>query len=708
MIYNGNYDYSIYDKIKDDLIEAFVRYYGEKYRESITEKVNKMKYSPYHPLEYLIEYHNKFIKEFRSDILNTFFRKIGVRKTDARMDAVWEKDQDLSKINILNSNYGGMDFRSSDFDDNIKDTVASTREKIAQAFNLSNLTEEDFYSTLMEYRKKFDDSINEVEKKNSCDVFDDMQIIRKNRITEFKNFLNDVIKTGYGVSKSDYELVNSPNFVYSDISNLQSNLVLFANCLSNGGFLKYFTTTVCNQLNSPNTSENEKFIIIFNRLLYLSTLKSTKFEFITKEQLSSFKDQFNECILNEIPFDQDMVNTIMNEYINQRDFRPAKNPKLHKTSQAELVSSWRKGEFVPSKLADEIEDIRDFHSTNILDSTKFVKLEDIDEYNVDGQAQYYTQRYYDYDDLFKFRADVIAGEEYYPNQKSYLGILIHEMNHVLSSDNPYEVNAKTVKNRHVIRLVGYEKFKDNRVGNFLSYSDTNELAEFVNETQAQDILDIFYDIMDEKNIELPNDMVLDPNDYVFDCSYDYYKVITQDFYDLFRDSLKESAINNKIDLFFKYDLPTTRFQNLLDKPKNLLNRLFAKDYYAKTGIMDIHKVEKLNELIQELQTDILPYTQDLSADDLLDMNKWGELDLETKQKLLRLVIKKNILMGEFMDDIIKKENYIHNHSDEYGPVEDYDDSQEEFGDNIIKHIKNKLDNQNQKCPDHLDNLFELV
>ena len=82
MIYNGNYDYSTYDKIKDDLIEAFVRYYGEKYRESITEKVNKMKYSPYHPLEYLIEYHNKFIKEFRSDILNTFFRKIGVRKTD--------------------------------------------------------------------------------------------------------------------------------------------------------------------------------------------------------------------------------------------------------------------------------------------------------------------------------------------------------------------------------------------------------------------------------------------------------------------------------------------------------------------------------------------------------------------------------------------------------------------------------------------------
>ena len=177
MIYNGNYDYSIYDKIKDDLIEAFVRYYGEKYREIITEKVNKMKYSPYHPLEYLIEYHNKFIKEFRSDILNTFFRKIGVRKTDARMDAVWEKDQDLSKINILNSNYGGMDFRSSDFDDNIKDTVASTREKIAQAFNLSNLTEEDFYSTLMEYRKKFNDSINEFEKQNTFNVFDDTQII---------------------------------------------------------------------------------------------------------------------------------------------------------------------------------------------------------------------------------------------------------------------------------------------------------------------------------------------------------------------------------------------------------------------------------------------------------------------------------------------------------------------------------------------------
>ena len=212
MIYNGNYDYSTYDKIKDDLIEAFVRYYGENYRESITEKVNKMKYSPYHPLEYLVDYHNKFIKDYRLDILSTFFKKIGVRKTDARMDAVWEKDQDLSKINILNSNFGGMDFRSSDFDDDIKETVASSREKIAQAFNLNNLSEEEFYSTLMEYRKKFDDSINEVEKKNSCDVFDDMQTIRKNRVAAFKDFLNDVIKTGYGVSKSDYELVNDPNF----------------------------------------------------------------------------------------------------------------------------------------------------------------------------------------------------------------------------------------------------------------------------------------------------------------------------------------------------------------------------------------------------------------------------------------------------------------------------------------------------------------
>ena len=234
MIYNGNYDYSTFDRIKDDLIEAFVRYYGENYRDTIEEKINKMKYYPYHPISYLVEYHNSFVKNYRDQILSKFFKKIGVRKNDTKANAVWEDGQNLGNINILNINYGGFDFNSSDFDDNTKQTVAKNRQTLAQAFNLENCSEEELYSTLMDYRKKFDESIDEVEQKNNCDVFQDMQTIRKNRVSEFKDFLNDIIETGYGVSKSDYELINSPTFVYSDISNLKSNLILFETSIPNG------------------------------------------------------------------------------------------------------------------------------------------------------------------------------------------------------------------------------------------------------------------------------------------------------------------------------------------------------------------------------------------------------------------------------------------------------------------------------------------
>lgn len=403
-----------------------------------------------------------------------------------------------------------------------------------------------------------------------------------------------------------------------------------------------------------------------------------------------------------------MTNIIINEYNFQKDFRPAKNPKLHKTSPTELVSSWRRGEFIPSKLADEIEDIRDFHNKNILDNTKFIKIEDI--YQFDDE-QYFTLRYYNNSDLFKYTADVVAGEEFYPNQDSYLGILIHEINHVLSSDNPYEVNTKTVKNRHGILLQSQEKSKNNKVGRLLTSSNTKELAEFINETQTQEILDIFHQVMDERNIQLPNDFVLDPNDYIFDCQYDYYKVIAYDFYNTFRDDLKESAINNQIDLFFKFDLPTNNLQNILDKPKSFINRIIDKDYYAN-GIMDVHKVEKLNELIQELETDVLPYTKNLSADDLIDLN-WEDLELETQQKLFKLIMKKNKLMDEFTKDLFKKNCYIISHKKDYVTLdfnnEDDSDKSEDYKiQKFIEHLKNKLDSKNELCIDQLDNIQELV
>ena len=45
--------------------------------DSIEEKINKMKYYPYHPISYLVEYHNSFVKNYRDQILSKFFKKIG-------------------------------------------------------------------------------------------------------------------------------------------------------------------------------------------------------------------------------------------------------------------------------------------------------------------------------------------------------------------------------------------------------------------------------------------------------------------------------------------------------------------------------------------------------------------------------------------------------------------------------------------------------
>ena len=72
MIYNVNYYYSTFENIKDDLIEAYVRYYGEEYRDQIEEKINKVKYYPFHNSEYVktitIRISKNFVTKFWIDL----------------------------------------------------------------------------------------------------------------------------------------------------------------------------------------------------------------------------------------------------------------------------------------------------------------------------------------------------------------------------------------------------------------------------------------------------------------------------------------------------------------------------------------------------------------------------------------------------------------------------------------------------------------
>lgn len=766
MIYNGNYYYSTFENIKDDLIEAYVRYYGEEYRDQIEEKINKVKYYPFHNSEYVKNYYYSYIKKFRDQILDRFIENINnsgvvnkqLQRNETLDNLMFDNNEDIYNSDIFYACEGGLNiFNDELYTDQARDEIVSAREKLTNAFDLNLTDTKDIYKKLLDIRRIFNNSIREIENENTCDVFKDYQTIENNTLNAFKNYLYKCKNRGYNLSSSDEEKNNDKNFVFEDLMQLDCCGTLFNAGLIDGGLSKYFLTTTCEDMESKKTDPMLKLKIISKRLYYLTYFKNTEFKYLTKDKLLSIMlkiqdslDQTNYSNNEENEDDQNSTNTdkieintntknksqkhifkpgssknkvlsfeekmlLIKEYDYQKNHCP-ENFDGYTISHDELKKSWSKGEFCPRYLADVFNLSREEYLKKIEDNTSYQKNTDENlEYYEDDISSYYTLRQFKDNDLFKPHNSVFVCEEYYPNMDSYLGILIHELNHVIATDVPYEVNSNDIKLRSGIYLNAREKQKYNIIGEIINDSYTENVAEYINERQTQEIKDIFYDIMKEKSIVLPNDNVLKSEDYVFDCLYDYYGFLLKDFYDYFNSIFKISCVNNYYDMFFKYDLPVSKFQNIIDKPLNTWNRIFNRNnYFEGTGLLDVHKIQKLNALV-DIFVQLKNYLPDnCKPDDLFDPNCWNEVGISSdiQEKLLNLLYQKAKIMSEIILDI---ENKIkHDNSSKKNKLVSYEitntENQESDSDNNMTqdNVKQKVDIQTDKNKVDWSDLNELI
>lgn len=710
MIYNGNYYYSTFENIKDSLIDAYVKYYGEEYRDQIQTKINEFKYYPFHSADYVNSYYFSYIKKFREEILDRFVENINnsglldkhIERNETLDNLMFDTNEDIYNSDVFYAcEVGPNIFDDDSFTDEARKEIMDAREKIASTFDL-NLNKNDFYKKLLDIRRIFNESVREIENENTCDVFKDYQTIEKNTLKNFKDYLYECKKQGYKLTSSDEEKLNDKNFVFEDLYQLDCFGTLFSSGLIDGGLSKYFLTTACEDLESKKTDSLLKLKIISKRLQYLTYFKDTELKYLTKDKLIdivikiqkslgeistvdteesesdensednqdldtnsnlSTKDKISKFIYNlknsknpVISFEEKML--LIKEYNYQKSHCP-ENFDGFSISHDELKKSWEKGEFCPRNMADIFNLTREEYLKKIENNTLYQKNadENKDYYEEDDISDYYTLRQFKNNDLFKPLNRVFVCEEYYPNLDSYLGILIHELNHIIATDVPYEVNSKDIKLRCGILLDAREKQKYNIIGEIISDSYTENVAEYINERQTQEIKDIFYDIMKERSIVLPNDNVLNPENYVFNCSYDYYGFLLEDFYECFNQIFKISCVNNYYDMFFKYNLPVNKFQELLDKPLNTFNRVFNRtNYFDGTGLLDVHKVQKLNALVDDFKNIQKFLPVDCTPDDLFNPDIWDALKIkkDIQEKLLTLLYKKEKIMAELIKDLNTK------------------------------------------------------
>ena len=123
----------------------------------------------------------------------------------------------------------------------------------------------------------------------------------------------------------------------------------------------------------------------------------------------------------------------------------------------------------------------------------------------------------------------------------------------------------------------------------------------------------------------------------------------EDFYNRYHDQLKRHKVDPAYNIYFDHNLPLNSFENIMCHLTDKFNRTFRKSKYARNGILDFYKVEKLSKVINEFNSDIIP---DLLRNKLLINEEidYDNLDSETYIKILRLLAKKDKIMSKILRD----------------------------------------------------------
>lgn len=602
MIFEGNYKYDTIENVSEELVDAFVEYYnttngksnGKDYREKIEKVLNNTKIIPYHTKDAVLRYYDKYILRYKDEIMHKFCQKFkGFFKPSKELESMLFDKSGLSNSNFCISLLGDEDIESDPlFTEESKKKICRYRNKMYSLLGITGTKEEKF-EMLQDFKKIFDRIVKLVEYEHPCQVFSDVDKIEINEKELVRRFLSEVDKAGFKVKDYDKDIVNDPHFNMNDLYKLVSNKILFRNDLMFGGYIDSFTSESNDILKFG--SRIDKDGVILNRLLYLMGFRSTKLEYMDEDAIWDLEDDIATAKEMGKPLDKDVEHLLYKEYDAQRRKKGVENKVIKDISQKEFEKAYRTGQFVPEDLANTISSIRQEYSTLTCENTEFLKSG-----ISDSEFENFTLQRYINNNINNPEVCVYLNEDYMANPDYFYRILIHELNHAVSYRDPLEINTTTFKTKNSLEISGFKKKKLIIDDSKFWVTDTTNILEYANEKQTKEIYEIFKRKLKENKKEIRPDKVLNKKDYEMDCLYDYYGVVLDDFYNGYKDELKENNLEEGENLYFKYDLPTNVAQNIIEYLLAKFNRTFNKKNYYKKGVVDIFKVQELNALAEEI------------------------------------------------------------------------------------------------------------
>ena len=601
MIFEGNYNYNTISDIMPELIDAFVEYYytkdgkpsGEDYSKVIKGAISDTVFYPYHTKETILGYYDKYILKYKDEILQKFYYKFrGFFRQSIQLESMLFDKNGLSLSNFNIAVLGSENIlKDKFFTEGTRKRIKRYREKLYSLLKIKG-NEHEKFEMLKAIKKTFDKIVRLVELEHPCDVFNDVDKIECNQIELTKKFFSEVEKAGFKIPNKDKEILDDKHFTIYDTCRLATNGILFNNELNFKGYIDSFTTESNEILKHGSRLEKDR--IILNRLLYLNCFKSTEYKYFDREAIYDLEDDIYTAMQKGCNLDKEVEHMLYKEYAYQKN-RKIKNTRILNMSQEEFEKTYRTGQFIPEELANTIETIRDDYSDLICADTKFYKQPE--KYDIENV----TFKYYINKNINDQQINIYLNEDYLANPDSYISILIHELNHAISYRKPIEINTRSFKDKNNLSITGYKK--KGLIVDEDSYvtTDVEKVLEYVNERQTQEILEIFKRKLKESKKNIKVDKVLKSKDYNFECLYDYYGVVLDDFYRTFKNELKDNNVQEGQNIYFKYKLPMSKLGSIIELIKYVFNRTFNKENYYKNGILDVFKIQELNYLASEIE-----------------------------------------------------------------------------------------------------------
>lgn len=585
MIKNGNYVYFDYEGNKDKFKDIFTQVYGEKYKDTISRRLDTVQYIPYIEPTVVYEYYNQILNSHKDEIFGAFKKFMGIKSIPKEMaDLLWsEKDLESPLVKCISEGENLATFPNQVDDEINKKEMLRNRNK---AYKVFGITGKNKLEKLQNIVRLLDKSMTLVGERHKCDVVRDIKRYQENKATSLQMYLTKLSKTGFPFTDKDREILAKPDIDFVDVHNLDCNRVLFNRNVGNPGLIWYFRSDMDEILHKAEDVPSIESILNGRMMYFLLNDPNLpkEFEYVTGDEVFG-KTKPVERI----------------EYLNR-------------LSRELVLIADRHPEYVlPNTLADSVEKYREAYSDGIYSGCKFAK-----NINKDYQAnvhnpfenQWVTHLEHDHNIMGSPVNYIFFNESGTMPSEDLLANMIHELDHVVRRSEAYsDKSGKMAVTRIGIHTTARFDMGDGTVSEIVVWDpEVMQVEENINERLSRELRKAF---MDKYGCVYGSSDIKFRAQEKMGCLYDEWDFITEDFLNHFKDAIIRHPLDLDYDMYFKnQNPPVTNKEAVMNTIKEKYRRTVTPNAFSETGVIDCKKVSEIGKLVKTFQDKVLPVFYD--------------------------------------------------------------------------------------------------